>query len=224
MGTRRSNLLALGLAVALTTSASAQTAAPDFSRVRVWRAGEEVLALAQTPDGLLWAGTSAGLLRYDGREFQWEETTPGARRAVNALVASPDGGLWVGQDGTPAIARLSGAQRQTWGEREGVAPGRVRTLVGDGGDGVWVGGEAGLWSIAASGAVKRAAWMPAGQAVRALGRSDDGALWIGSDDGLGCARGDHYARLWAQGPVNAVLPLGRTKLLVSVVSRASSAG
>src|SRR3979490_3482900 len=42
---------------------------------RVWQAQDglpqdTIQALAQTPDGYLWIGTSGGLIRFDGTEFR----------------------------------------------------------------------------------------------------------------------------------------------------------
>ena len=55
--------------------------------------------LAQTTDGMLWLGTSTGLIRFDGTKFvrypgQSDEPLPAGN--VSALMSSPDGGLWIG--------------------------------------------------------------------------------------------------------------------------------
>ncbi len=58
-----------------------------------------VQALAQTQDGFLWLGTEAGLVRFDGVEFQTFDrdsvpALPG--NDIRCLLASDDGVLWVG--------------------------------------------------------------------------------------------------------------------------------
>ena len=56
-------------------------------------------AIAQTRDGYLWFGTSAGLLRFDGTEFKlFDLHSVAALRTsyVTSLVSARSGGLWVG--------------------------------------------------------------------------------------------------------------------------------
>src|SRR5271165_3347532 len=68
-----------------------------------WSAKEgvigEVLAIAQTSDGFIWVGTTGGLLRFDGSEFERYKPEVGSFPQpswVSALLATPDGGLWIG--------------------------------------------------------------------------------------------------------------------------------
>src|ERR1700735_217813 len=68
-----------------------------------WSAKEgvigEVLAIAQTTDGFIWLGTTGGLLRFDGSEFERYKPEVGSCPEpswVSALLATPDGGLWIG--------------------------------------------------------------------------------------------------------------------------------
>ena len=68
-----------------------------------WSAKEgvigEILAIAQTADGFIWVGTTGGLLRFDGSEFERYKPEVGSfpePRWVSALLATADGGLWIG--------------------------------------------------------------------------------------------------------------------------------
>ena len=54
-----------------------------------------VIALAQGPDGLIYAGTEGGLFRFDGRRFEPLDL-PTDHQFITALLAGPDGRLWVG--------------------------------------------------------------------------------------------------------------------------------
>ena len=59
----------------------------------------EVAAMAQTADGWLWIGSSAGLYRFDGVRFSRFEALPGEalpRRPITALTALRDGDLLIG--------------------------------------------------------------------------------------------------------------------------------
>jgi ligand-binding sensor domain-containing protein len=56
-------------------------------------------AIAQTKDGYLWFGTSAGLVRYDGIEFKLLDLHSVAavrNSVVTSLAGARTGGLWVG--------------------------------------------------------------------------------------------------------------------------------
>src|SRR5262249_19742314 len=57
--------------------------------------------LVQTPDGYLWLGTSAGLLRFDGVRFAPWTPKPGERlptARILDLLAARDGSLWIATD------------------------------------------------------------------------------------------------------------------------------
>src|SRR5712691_10732044 len=62
----------------------------------------EVRSLLQDRSGFLWAGTAAGLFRYDGVRFaRLGDLTP-----IGSIGQTPDGTLWIGtRDG---LARLRG--------------------------------------------------------------------------------------------------------------------
>jgi signal transduction histidine kinase/ligand-binding sensor domain-containing protein len=56
-------------------------------------------AVAQTKDGYIWLGTPAGLVRFDGINFQLSDLNQAAQirsSFVRSLAASRNGGLWLG--------------------------------------------------------------------------------------------------------------------------------
>lgn len=60
-----------------------------------------VHAIAQTTDGFLWFGTEEGLARFDGRHFRiYDRSHTGALASdyIRTLCASHDGSLWIGTD------------------------------------------------------------------------------------------------------------------------------
>jgi signal transduction histidine kinase/ligand-binding sensor domain-containing protein len=63
-------------------------------------APSDIAALAQTKDGYLWIGSSFGLFRFDGLQFQSYPFTAADPRLpssdIAALAADRDGGLWIG--------------------------------------------------------------------------------------------------------------------------------
>ena len=74
--------------------------------------GQPILALTLCSDGALWAGTSTGLLRWDGRRilrYGKESGFPGEDCSQNALAFGPDGDLWVGLSVGLVHGQLEGA-------------------------------------------------------------------------------------------------------------------
>lgn len=60
-----------------------------------------ITSIAQTPDGFIWLGTAAGLIRFDGVSFDTYNTqnTPSlTNNNITALTVARDGTLWVGMD------------------------------------------------------------------------------------------------------------------------------
>jgi signal transduction histidine kinase/ligand-binding sensor domain-containing protein len=70
---------------------------------------DQVRAVAQDAEGVMWFGTDAGLARYDGRRVQSVTREGLAGPRVRALAIGRDGALWVGAD-SGAYVRPPGAQ------------------------------------------------------------------------------------------------------------------
>ncbi len=80
-----------------------------------------VSAIVQTRDGYLWIGTEAGLVRFDGVDFDGfdMENTPALHSAViTALSEGADGSLWIG---TPSgLVRERGGVFRSYGREQGL--------------------------------------------------------------------------------------------------------
>jgi ligand-binding sensor domain-containing protein/signal transduction histidine kinase len=106
-------LLCLGAAQRGSAEADAQRAVTQYS-IAQWghRDGlpsTAIYALAQTPDGYLWLGTSDGLVRFDGLHFVQVPLSVGdmAFGRVRALLVGRAGNLWIGTaDGS--LVRMEG--------------------------------------------------------------------------------------------------------------------
>ncbi len=59
---------------------------------------DNVRAIAQTPDGVMWFGTDGGLGRFDGRAIQAIQLGEGPPLKVLALETGADGTLWIGTE------------------------------------------------------------------------------------------------------------------------------
>ncbi len=99
---------------------------------------DTIRAIAQTPDGYLWLGTSEGLARFDGYDFVTFNKNSGSLPgdSVTSLSASRSGNLWIGTgDG---LARYSDGHFQTFTPKDGLPPGTVTALAEDHTGVLWV--------------------------------------------------------------------------------------
>ena len=72
---------------------------------------DQVHAIAQDREGVMWFGTDAGLARYDGRRVQTVSDEGMASRRVLALKEDGAGALWVGTDGGAFVREGEGSFR-----------------------------------------------------------------------------------------------------------------
>lgn len=99
-------LICLGLFAAQTVYALDPAKPLTQCRLDVWGARDglppyEISSIAQTPDGYVWLGTDAGLVRFDGDGFVVynRANTPSlTTNMITALLAGHDGTLWVGTE------------------------------------------------------------------------------------------------------------------------------
>jgi ligand-binding sensor domain-containing protein len=118
---------------------------------RTWQTDEglpanSVQAIAQTQDGYLWVGTSAGLARFDGLAFT-AANAPCAPEldhcSITALAAAADRSLWVGTDGC-GLVRLQDSQCTRFNTTNGLAGERVNAIYQDRQGALWVGTTTGM--------------------------------------------------------------------------------
>lgn len=201
---RRRALASLLAVLAASTVAHGQPAAPPVMQLvhRTWTAREgapaAVLALAQTPDGVLWLGSASGLYRFDGVRFDRFEPPAGQAlpaHGINSMIALPDGTLWLGYV-VGGASRVDRAGVRNYGEREGLPPGVVTSLALD-----------------SSGTL----WAATSRAIARL----DGDRWLRVGEEAGYPGGltselmvDRRGRLWAVASAGVyVLPRGERRFL-----------
>src|SRR5882724_3589436 len=119
--------------------------------MRIWHnadglQSDSVTAIIQTQDGFLWAGTSAGLVRFDGFKFTGVKlAVPSTNDPVyvTALCEDSDGHLWIGtkQNGLFQLAQ-GRVRRFTTGQ--GLLDDGVTSLAADKRGTVWIGTQSGL--------------------------------------------------------------------------------
>ena len=110
-------LCAVILLLALAKPDSAEQ--PPVYVSKIWRTQDglpenRIRALAQTPDGYLWVGTSSGLARFDGVRFvvYARFNTPSMTDDnIRALAVAADGSLWVVGFATKRRVKMVNANR-----------------------------------------------------------------------------------------------------------------
>jgi ligand-binding sensor domain-containing protein len=185
MPLRLTSALLLFLSLAFPTTVP-QRGLEGYSR-RIWQTQdglpeEPVQALAQTPDGYLWIGTSGGLVRFDGAEmvvFNRENTPALRENSIFCLFVSRSGDLWIGTEGGGLMRYRSGTFQRFAGE-EGLSNGFVRSVLEDRQGQFWVGTDDGLFRLR-GGRLERVdgrAGIPA-VAVHDIREDSRGRLWAG---------------------------------------------
>ncbi|HEX3125068.1 MAG TPA: two-component regulator propeller domain-containing protein [Rhodanobacteraceae bacterium] len=154
-------------------------------------------AIAQDRDGFIWIGTQDGLNRFDGygfKVYKHDRTDPASltHNHVWALLADPDGSLWVGTQAgglnryDPVLDRFTAYESPV--SPDSSASRLVTALARDTDGRIWVanGGGRLQWVDRAR---ERLIDTPLGEhaslrMVRALLPARDGAIWIGTNQGL----------------------------------------
>ncbi len=119
---------------------------------RIWRTQDglpenRVRALAQTPDGYLWIGTTGGLARFDGVRFVVYtrfNTAAISEDNIRSLHVAKDGSLWVATDGGGLLHHKDG-QFRAFGPKDGLASDFVASVLADRSGNVWAATNRGLF-------------------------------------------------------------------------------
>ena len=93
---------------------------------------DRILCLLPARGGGIWAGTTAGLARFDGGRFRpltKRDGLPDDR--VQALGLDDEGTLWIGTGN--GLARLRGDELRSAGTKEGLFDSQVKAILQDGG-------------------------------------------------------------------------------------------
>ncbi|HYN23000.1 MAG TPA: two-component regulator propeller domain-containing protein [Thermoanaerobaculia bacterium] len=190
----RQLLAAWLLALVLAGAAGAEQLAVRAYGLEDGLAGDTVTAVVQDSRGYLWFGTTDGVSRFDGERFINYGSADGLPHArVNALLESRDGTWWAGTQGglarlvpdrpvgRPAFERVPLASRR---------PEPVFALFEDRAGRIWAGGAGRLFVLESG----KAHWtdhavdlegLPTPpESIDAFAETQDGSLWIGTQQGL----------------------------------------
>ncbi len=142
-----------------------------------------VQALAQTRDGYLWAGTRAGLARFDGRRFStWRaEDTPALRiHNVRALRVDRAGDLWIGTNGGTGVIRRHAGHFETFEERIGHRGNVMLDMLEDRSGTFWFGSGGSVMKLhdGAFSTLRQLGDLPIVGSTDCLAEAADGAIWV----------------------------------------------
>ncbi|MCR4823197.1 MAG: HD domain-containing protein [Treponema sp.] len=84
--------------------------------------------IAQTPDGILWIGTYAGLYRFNGTDFKQMTDFESVRNA-NCLFVDEEGRLWIGTNDNGLSICINGKIVTTLDNTKGLPSNSVRAIV-----------------------------------------------------------------------------------------------
>src|SRR5260221_621759 len=134
-----------------------------------------VAALLQDHDGIVWAGTRDGLLRVAGGKADLMGRAAGLPdEHVAALAEDAEGDLWVGTE-AGGIARLRDGRARVYGKAQGLAHEVIWSVL-EGRDGsVWIGTD--------GGGLNRLRGEPGGLATREKGFAEENVYALYEDRG-----------------------------------------
>ena len=173
--------LVLALSMVRAGAAVAAPAAEPKPVVQRWVGDDgprqnSIEAIAQTPDGYLWLGTTAGLMRFDGNGFTRytrRDHTALPHDWIVSLVADRDGRLWIGTDDGLVVLEAGVISPPP----TAIRPGRVNALA-IGLDGrVWSAGEAGIVAFPPRPTVSQRFRAVSPEPALTLLAAADGSIW-----------------------------------------------
>ena len=105
-----------------------------------------VQVITQTRDGYLWVGTSEGVARFDGVQFEVFDRASGQLPGnfIYSLLEDSKGTLWIGTNG--GLVRYQSGRFLTVGNEAGLAGARVWGLAEDRSGNIWLAADNGLYS------------------------------------------------------------------------------
>ncbi|MDO7845077.1 histidine kinase [Hymenobacter sp. M29] len=187
-------LLLPGWAAAQTMPAAGWQAEPALGRLMLRR-------LAQTPDGMLWAGTDEGVYRFDGSQAIPLNALRRGGPALppvpcNALLATPDGCLWLGTDNGLYHFSPTGTLRRLPLPASGSQAVPALALAADGRR-VWVGqGGTAVQSYTLAGQPTGPV-LPGMPGLSSVLPAPDGSLWLSGDGTRHLAATGRVLGAWA---------------------------
>ncbi|MCL4821344.1 MAG: PAS domain-containing protein [Vicinamibacteria bacterium] len=145
-----------------------------------------VTSITQTADGFLWAATSRGLVRFDGRSFRRYSVAEAPELPTNSITAlwpGREGRLWLGLEHGGVASLEAGELRLVPRIGAAFAPARVNDLVEDSAGVLWIATSQGLWRASPDAIAEvRPAGLAAATEVMRIVLTSSGDLWARSTE------------------------------------------
>ncbi len=193
----------------------------DQNVIRTWSIDHglpagTVYALAQSPDGYVWAATQEGFVRFDGTEFVTYDKAAAAQMHHNmtiALLSARDGSVYAATTGG-GVVHLDKGRIRSYGIREGLPSDAVTALYESGNGTIWIGTQKGLASRQSIGRIATIAGSDGPSPMRVTTITEDwsGQLWIGTMQGVATLKDGRLVRHEGDGfPTAQVLAIRVTR-------------
>lgn len=155
-----------------------------------------VQAIQQTPDGYMWVGTPAGLVRFDGQSFKIydQEDLKSPISDVISLFVDSEGTLWIGTNGG-GVVQFSENRFTNLNASQGLASNVVWSITEDHENNIWFGTDNGLTRYrdgsfkvftVEDGLLDNLIW--------SVFEDSNHDLWIGSETGLSVQHEDKFKK------------------------------
>jgi len=149
---------------------------------------DNVVSIAQTPDGYLWLGTEEGLVRFDGLRFTTfdKSNTPEMRsNDIYSLLVDRMGNLWIGTGGG-GVLRMTQGKFVAFTTQNGLSNNSVLSLCEGQNHAIWIGTEGGGVNRIQDGrfTVYDSKAGLSDDSVYSIVASKDGSVWFGTGAGL----------------------------------------
>ena len=105
----------------------------------------EANAIAETDDGFIWIGSYAGLIRYDGDNFERMDSTTGISN-VRCLYVDSRQRLWSGTNDSGVFA-MKWDELLKWDKKDGLKSASIRAICEDGDGYIYIGTASGFASV-----------------------------------------------------------------------------
>jgi signal transduction histidine kinase/ligand-binding sensor domain-containing protein/CheY-like chemotaxis protein len=153
-------------------------------RVHRKESNYQVRAIVEDSAGVLWLGSSAGVVRYRGGAPRTFTTADGlADDFVMTMLVTRAGMLWVGT--SRGLSYLEGDRFHTYTTRDGLPDGSPAALYEDAGGRIWVGTDDGLARVAEGRFVRfRLEDGLCDRVINGVTEDGDGRMWLSSSKGL----------------------------------------
>ena len=187
----------------------------DQNVIRTWGVDQglpqgTVYALAQTPDGYVWAATQEGFARFDGTDFVTYDKAhiPQIHNNMTlSLLSARDGSLYAAANGG-GVLHVQGRQVRSYEIADGMPSDAATALIESANGTIWIGTQKGLASRQPDGRIVTIAGSTGASplAIASLAEDWSGQLWIGTTHGIVTLKDGRLVRHDSDGLPTSLIP------------------